>query len=155
MPARTSAGLLLCRPGPQFLLAHMGGPFWAKRDEGAWTIPKGELDDGEGALAAARREFAEELGVPLPDGAEFVPLGDIRQRGGKLVSAWAVEADVDVSQVAGNTFEIEWPPRSGRRQEFPEIDRAQWFDVDEARRLIVAAQAEFLDRYLALGRSLG
>lgn len=148
-----SAGLLVWRPGPQFLIGHMGGPFWARKDAGAWTIPKGELAPDEEPLDAARREFVEELGVALPDEAHFVPLGEVRQRGGKRVTAWAVQADLDVSSVVGNTFEIEWPPRSGRMQAFPEIDRAAYVDGADARRLLVPAQVEFLDRWeqIALG----
>jgi predicted NUDIX family NTP pyrophosphohydrolase len=146
MPAR-SAGLLLFRrrEGVQVLLVHMGGPYWAGKDAGAWTIPKGEYDDGSDPLAEARREFAEELGAPPPDGP-VVDLGEVRQKAGKIVHAWAVEGDYDVSTVVSNTFEIEWPPRSGRRASFPEIDRAEWFDLHSARTRIVSAQAEFLDR---------
>lgn len=143
-----SAGLLLYRVRDgrvEVLLGHMGGPFWAKKDDGAWTIPKGEHDAAEDALAAARREFAEELGVPSPQG-DYVALGSVTQRGGKIVTAWAIAADLDVSTITSNTFEIEWPPRSGRRQTFPELDRAAWFDVPTARRKIVAAQAAFLDQ---------
>ena len=125
------------------LLGHMGGPFWAKKDDGAWSIPKGEHDADEDAEAAARREFAEELGLPVP-ATELVPLGELRGR--KLLTVWAAEGDLDVTAVRSNTFELEWPPRSGRRQEFPEIDRAAWFDVDTARGRIVAAQRPFLDR---------
>jgi predicted NUDIX family NTP pyrophosphohydrolase len=147
----SSAGLLLYRRTPtlEVLLAHMGGPYFARRDDGAWTIPKGEHDGGEEALAAARREFAEELGAPPPDGVDYRPLGTIRQRNGKQVTAWAVEADFDVSTVVSNTFEIEWPPRSGRRQAFPEIDRAEWFDLETAARKMVAGQAVLLDRLAA------
>jgi predicted NUDIX family NTP pyrophosphohydrolase len=123
----------------------MGGPFWAKKDDGAWTIPKGEYAESEEPLAAARREFAEELGVPAPDG-DYVPLGSVSQRGGKVVTAWAVAADIDVTAITSNTFEIEWPPRSGRRQQFPELDRAAWFDLDTARRKLVPAQAGLLDQ---------
>jgi predicted NUDIX family NTP pyrophosphohydrolase len=143
-----SAGLLLYRrPGPELLLVHMGGPYWARKDAGAWTIPKGEYAD-EDPVAAARREFAEELGSPPPDGP-LLELGSVRQRGGKTVQAWAVEGDFDVATLVSNTFEIEWPPRSGRRASFPEVDRAEWFDPDTARRKIVAAQAEFVDRLAA------
>ena len=147
MPATRSAGLLLYRraAGPEVLLVHRGGPFWARRDEGAWTIPKGEYGAEEQPLAAARREFGEETGWPVPDGPAR-ELGEIRQKGGKLVLAWAVEGDADVATLRSNTFELEWPPRSGRLTSFPEVDRAAWFDLDTARRKIVAAQAAFLDR---------
>jgi predicted NUDIX family NTP pyrophosphohydrolase len=129
------------------LLVHPGGPFWARRDEGAWSIPKGEHGDGEDPLACARREFEEETGTAPPPSA-LVELGEVRQRSGKRVAAWAAEGDLDASAVRSNTFEIEWPPRSGRRQEFPEIDRAEWFGADEARRRLVPAQAAFVDRLL-------
>jgi predicted NUDIX family NTP pyrophosphohydrolase len=148
MPTR-SAGILLHRRGAggrEVLLVHPGGPFWAKRDDGAWSIPKGEYADGEDAQAAARREFAEELGSPLPDGAPLVELGEVRQRNGKLVAAWAAEGDLDATAARSNTFEMEWPPRSGRRQEFPEIDRAEWFPLARAREKLIPAQVAFLDR---------
>lgn len=145
--AARSAGLLLYRRAPDLkvLLGHMGGPFWARRETGAWTIPKGEHADDEHPLAAARREFAEETGAPPPDGP-FVELGSVRQKNGKIVSGWAVEGDFDVSALRSNSFTLEWPPRSGRLARFPELDRAAWFDLAAARGLIVAAQAEFLDR---------
>jgi predicted NUDIX family NTP pyrophosphohydrolase len=149
-PAR-SAGLLLYRrtsTGVEVLLGHMGGPYFAKRDDGAWSIPKGEYED-EDPLTAARREFAEELGSAPPSGGER-DLGTIRQRNGKLVTAWAVEGDFDVRTAVSNTFEIEWPPRSGRRQSFPEIDRAEWFDIDTARRKVVMGQDALLDRLAEL-----
>ena len=130
------------------LLAHPGGPFWQRKDLGAWTIPKGERLPGEEAEAAARRELAEELGANLT--GPLMPLGRIRQKGGKQVDAFALEGDFDVDRLAGNTFEIEWPPRSGRRQTFPEIDRAAWFTLDQAREKINAAQRELLDRLEAL-----
>ncbi|MBU8548382.1 NUDIX domain-containing protein [Streptomyces sp. Babs14] len=145
---RRSAGLLLHRPGAEgaeVLLGHMGGPFYARRDAGAWTIPKGEYDPAEPAWEAARREFEEELGLPPPEG-EAVPLGEVRQAGGKVVTAWAVAADLDPATVAPGTFRMEWPPRSGRIVEFPELDRVAWFPVDRAREVIVKAQAAFLDR---------
>ncbi|MYR41641.1 NUDIX domain-containing protein [Streptomyces sp. SID5910] len=145
---RRSAGLLLHRPGDggtEVLLGHMGGPFYARRDAGAWTIPKGEYDPAEPAWEAARREFEEELGLPPPNG-EAVPLGEVRQSGGKVVTAWAVEADLDPATIAPGTFRMEWPPRSGRIEEFPELDRVAWFPVDRAREVIVKAQAAFLDR---------
>ncbi|MFC9843149.1 NUDIX domain-containing protein [Streptomyces sp. NPDC060223] len=145
---RRSAGLLLFRHtdhGLEVLLGHMGGPFFARRNAGAWTVPKGEYEPDETAWEAARREFQEELGLPPPDG-EAVPLGEVRQTGGKVVTAWAVEADLDPATMVPGTFEMEWPPKSGRRQEFPELDRVEWLDLDRARALIVKAQAEFLDR---------
>ena len=143
-----SAGLLLYRRRQgriEVLLGHMGGPFWARKDERAWSIPKGEHPDAEDALAAARREFAEETGTPPPDGPTL-DLGEVRQSGGKRVTAWAVEGDLDVASVKSNTFLLEWPPRSGRGQEFPEIDRAGWFDLDTARRKIVKGQVALVDR---------
>ncbi|MEV6024953.1 NUDIX domain-containing protein [Streptomyces sp. NPDC052036] len=146
-PAR-SAGLLLFRRtdhGLEVLLGHMGGPFFARREEGAWTVPKGEYESGEPSWEAARREFREELGLPPPDG-EAVPLGEVRQRGGKVVTAWALEADLDPAAIVPGTFTMEWPPRSGRLQEFPELDRVEWFGLDRARAVIVTAQAAFLDR---------
>jgi predicted NUDIX family NTP pyrophosphohydrolase len=149
VPVR-SAGILLYRrgsEGPEVLLVHPGGPFWTRRDEGAWSIPKGEYADGEDAMAAARREFEEETGTAPPPGA-LVELGEIRQRSGKRVTAWAAEGDLDPAAVVSNTFSLEWPPRSGRMQEFPEVDRAGWFGADEARRRLVPAQAAFIDRLL-------
>ncbi|MGW5330365.1 NUDIX domain-containing protein [Streptomyces sp. NPDC004014] len=145
---RRSAGLLLFRraeDGLQVLLGHMGGPFFAKRDAGAWTVPKGEYDAGEPAWEAARREFREELGLAPPEG-EAVPLGEVAQRGGKVVTAWAVEADLDPGAIRPGTFTMEWPPRSGRTQEFPELDRVAWFALDRAREVIISAQTAFLDR---------
>ncbi|WP_320776029.1 NUDIX domain-containing protein [Streptomyces sp. CRN 30] len=147
-PARRSAGLLLYRRGahgPEVLLGHMGGPFFARRDAGAWTVPKGEYGSDESPWAAARREFQEELGLP-PPGGEAVPLGEVRQAGGKTVTAWAVEGDLDPAAVVPGTFSLEWPPRSGRVQEFPELDRVAWFPLDRARQVIVRAQTAFLDR---------
>ncbi|MFJ5265317.1 NUDIX domain-containing protein [Streptomyces sp. NPDC088387] len=148
MTTKRSAGLLLFRhtdQGPEVLLGHMGGPFFAKKDAGAWTVPKGEYEPDETAWDAARREFREELGLAPPDG-EAVPLGEVRQSGGKTVTVWAVEADLDPATVVPGTFTMEWPPRSGRTQEFPELDRAAWFALDRAREVIVKAQAAFLDR---------
>ena len=136
--------MLLRRSSGEVLLVHPGGPFWARRDEGAWSIPKGEFDDGEDAEAAARREFLEELGVPAP--AALTDLGTVLQKNRKEVRGFLGEGDLDVSAVVSNTFTMEWPPRSGRRQEFPEVDRAEWFSVEEARVKLNAAQAEFLDR---------
>ncbi|MER6124570.1 NUDIX domain-containing protein [Streptomyces sp. NPDC001795] len=145
---RRSAGLLLFRHtehGVEVLLGHMGGPFFARRDAGAWTVPKGEYEPDEPAWDAARREFQEELGLPPPDG-EAVPLGEVRQAGGKIVTAWAVEADLDPATIEPGTFTMEWPPKSGRVQEFPELDRVEWFGLDRARNVIVKGQAEFLGR---------
>ncbi len=142
-----SAGLLLFRRVNgrlEIFLAHPGGPFWARRDEGAWTIPKGGVESGENPLAAARREFQEETGV-TPAG-EFIPLGSIRQRAGKIVHAWAWEGDADASTVTSNTTQTEWPRGSGRRITYPEIDRCAWFSPDEARRRLNAAQSEFVGR---------
>ncbi|GGV23187.1 NUDIX domain-containing protein [Streptomyces griseoflavus] len=148
MTGARSAGLLLFRrtgQGVEVLLGHMGGPFFARRESGAWTVPKGEYDPGEPAWEAARREFGEELGLPPPDG-EALPLGEVRQSGGKTVTVWAVEADLDPATAVPGTFEMEWPPRSGRLREFPELDRVAWFTLDRAREVIVSAQSAFLDR---------
>lgn len=147
----TSAGLLVHRRGGrgiEVLLVHPGGPYWARRDAGAWSIPKGEVDDGEDPLGAAQREFREELGLAPPSGP-FVELGTVRQKAGKTVHAWAVEGDLDVAAIAGATIEIEWPPRSGQRRSFPEIDRAAWCTPDEARRLLIEAQVAFIERLAA------
>jgi predicted NUDIX family NTP pyrophosphohydrolase len=143
-----SAGLLLFRragDGLEVLLGHLGGPYFARRDAGAWTVPKGEYDADEPAWDAARREFREELGLEPPDG-EAVPLGEVRQANGKIVTAWAVEADLDPAAVVPGTFRMEWPPRSGRVQEFPELDRVAWFGLERAREVIVKGQSAFLDR---------
>jgi predicted NUDIX family NTP pyrophosphohydrolase len=143
-----SAGLVLYRQRNgklEVLLVHPGGPFWQKRDDGVWSIPKGEFDDNEVGIDVARREFREELGTAAPDG-EAIPLGDVRQSGGKTVHAWALPGDLDVTRTTSNTFEIEWPPRSGKMQTFPEIDRAAWFDLDTARQKILPAQRAFIDR---------
>jgi predicted NUDIX family NTP pyrophosphohydrolase len=155
--SRRSAGILLYRRRPtggvEVLLAHPGGPIWAKRDEGAWTVPKGEFHDGEEAWAVARREFEEETGHRAPDGESF-ELGEIRQKGGKLVEAWALEGDLDAATAHSNTFPLEWPPRSGRWITVPEIDRVEWFTPDEARMRIKDTQVPFIDRLLeALARS--
>ena len=153
--SRTSAGLLLYRRRDgllEVLLVHPGGPVWARRDDGAWSIPKGEYGADEEPLAAARREFAEELGSPAPEAGEVADLGEVRQKSGKRVRAWALTGDLDVTRVASNTFEMEWPPRSGRMQTFPEVDRAQWFALPDAREKVNGAQAELLDR---LARALG
>lgn len=133
----------------EVLLVHPGGPFWARRDTGWWSIPKGEIEAGEHELAAAEREVAEELGVALAPGPRL-SLGEVVQAGGKHVVAWAAEADVDVAAVVSGTFEMEWPPRSGRRQLFPEVDRAEWFDLRAARTKLLAGQLPFLERLAAL-----
>jgi len=149
--ARASAGLLLYRQRDgiiEVLLVHPGGPFFRRRDEGAWSIPKGEPAVGEVGIDAALREFEEELGGARPR-PPYAPLGSIRQPGGKTVHAWAAEGDFDASRLVSNTFDLEWPPRSGNLQRFPEVDRADWFDMDEARRRLHPAQAQFLDRLLA------
>ncbi|SEF08458.1 NUDIX domain-containing protein [Jiangella alba] len=151
MAGKQSAGILLHRDGAggvEVLLGHMGGPFWAKKDAGAWSLPKGEYEPDETPEAAARREFTEELGLPVPDG-ELVELGTVKQSGGKTVTAWALRGDLDPAAVVPGTFELEWPPRSGRTQEFPEVDRVEWFPLDVAREKIVKAQAAFLDRLAA------
>jgi predicted NUDIX family NTP pyrophosphohydrolase len=144
----TSAGLVVFREREgvlRVLLAHMGGPFWARKDAGAWSIPKGELEDGEDPLAGARREYVEELGQPPPDGP-VIELGEVRQRGGKRVVAFAVEGDFDPAQLRPGTFELEWPPRSGRRQAFPEVDRVAWFDLATATGKLVRGQVALLER---------
>ncbi|RSD13757.1 NUDIX domain-containing protein [Amycolatopsis eburnea] len=151
MAGKRSAGLLVHRGRGEtleVLLAHMGGPFWAKKDAAAWSLPKGELDPDEEPEAAARREFTEELGLPAPSG-EYVPLGEVKQSGGKVVTAWAVAGDVDPAAVVPGTFTMEWPPRSGRQQEFPEVDRVAWFSLAVAREKLVKGQLPFLDRLLA------
>jgi predicted NUDIX family NTP pyrophosphohydrolase len=150
MPVR-SAGILLHRAGPggvEVLLGHMGGPYWARKDAGAWSIPKGEHGPDEEALQVAHREFAEEMGSPVP-AADLVPLGELRQSSGKVLTVWAGEGDLDAASIRSNTFELEWPPRSGRRQAFPEIDRAAWLALDEARTRLVRGQVPFLDRLVA------
>jgi predicted NUDIX family NTP pyrophosphohydrolase len=155
---RTSAGILLWRRRAgalEVLLAHQGGPLWAKKDHGHWTVPKGEVEAGEAAdlPAVARREFAEETGHDAPDGlvdgGPPIELGTIVQKGGKVVHAWAIEGDLDPAAAISNRFEMEWPPRSGRRQLFPEIDRVGWFGPDEARRRLKPTQVPFVDRLLA------
>lgn len=148
--AKRSAGLLLYRRGEggqvEVMLGHMGGPYWKGKDERAWSIPKGGVMPGEDPLAAARREFEEEIGRPVPEGP-LVDLGTIRQSA-KTVRGWALEADIDVRRIESLKVEMEWPPRTGRMRKFPEIDRAGWFDVETARRKIVAGQAGLLDALL-------
>jgi predicted NUDIX family NTP pyrophosphohydrolase len=154
MPRKHSAGLVVYRRrngALEVFLVHPGGPFWAKKDLGAWSIPKGEFDPAvEDPLSVAKREFEEETGYTAS--GEFVPLGEIRQPSGKVIHAWAVEGEFDASGVCSNTFSMEWPPRSGKFQEFPEVDRAEWFPIDEAKRRILRGQTGFLDQ---LGIRLG
>ena len=151
MAARESAGILLHRAGgSEVLLVHPGGPFWTRKDAGAWSIPKGEVEQGEQPRAAALREFAEETGTTLPDGA-LEPLGSVTLKSGKLVHAFAVAGDLDPEAIVSSTFELEWPPQSGRVQVFPEVDRAGWFGLDEARERLNPAQAAFIDRLAAAG----
>jgi len=149
--AAKSAGLLLYRTTDhgevEVLIAHPGGPFWAGKDEGAWTVPKGEYGPGADPLAAAYREFREETGFDAPSGAAL-SLGEVRQPGGKRVTVWALEGDLDVTQASSNTFEIEWPPRSGTVREFPEVDRLEWAGVGRARAKLLSGQVPFLDRLL-------
>ena len=148
---RTSAGLLMYRRKDgalEVLLVHPGGPFWAKKDLGAWTIPKGELEEGEDALTTAQREFQEETGI-APSGP-FHSLGSIKQKGGKVVHAWAFEGDCAAETIQSNTVKMEWPPRSGQWREFPEVDRAEWFRVDEAQRRINSAQVPLLDHLVQM-----
>jgi predicted NUDIX family NTP pyrophosphohydrolase len=147
--ARTSAGVLLYRRrenGVEVLIGHMGGPFWAKKDAGGWSIPKGEYGEGEEPFAVALREFEEELGSPCP-ASDFTPLGEVRTSG-KVLTVWAAEGDLDAAACVSNTFDLEWPPRSGRIQQFPEIDRAAWVPVEVAREKLVKGQLPFLDRLL-------
>jgi predicted NUDIX family NTP pyrophosphohydrolase len=152
--ARAAAGLLLFRRknlGVEVLLVHPGGPLWTRKDEGAWSIPKGEIESDEDPLAAARREFEEELGSPVA--GEFIALSPIRQASGKLVHAWAVEADFDPATMQSGTFSMEWPPRSGRQQHFPEVDRAEWFTIEEAKHKINKGQIPLLDHLSELHNS--
>jgi predicted NUDIX family NTP pyrophosphohydrolase len=147
----SSAGILMYRRAGtrlEVLLVHQGGPYWRKKDEGAWSIPKGEMDEGEDAEVAARREFKEETGVAVSGPLE--PIGEIRQRGGKRVVAFTIEGDIDVHAILSNTFEIEWPPKGGKMQSFPEIDRAEWFDLPVAHAKILDGQRPLLDRLAEL-----
>lgn len=153
MPQR-SAGLLIFRQTAgvlEFLLVHPGGPFWARKDEGAWSIPKGLIDDGEDDLVAARREAEEELGVAIH--GDFQPVGSYKQPGGKIVIAWSVEADIDVNAVRSNMFTMEWPPRSGAMKEFPEVDKAGWFSLPDAGLKILKGQRPILDDFLERRRA--
>ncbi|MET9701255.1 NUDIX domain-containing protein [Streptomyces sp. NPDC006529] len=162
MTQKRSAGLLLFRRDPrqeepgapggagvEVLLGHMGGPFWERRDAGSWSIPKGEYLADESPRDAARREFTEEIGLPPPEGA-YLPLGEVRQTGGKLVTVWAVEADLDPALMRPGTFTMEWPPGTGRTEEFPELDRVAWFAPETARKSLVMSQVPFVDRLLVL-----
>lgn len=145
--AKTSAGVLLYRragKSPEVFLVHLGGPFWAKKDEGAWSIPKGEVAGGEDLIETAKREFLEETGSPLK--GELEALEPIKQAGGKIVYAWAIEGEIDASAIRSNTFSMEWPPHSGKNQEFPEVDRAAWFDLETARRKILKSQTPLLEQ---------
>ena len=149
MPKK-SAGILLYRIRnklPEVFLVHPGGPFWANKDGGAWTIPKGEFDEDEDPLDAAKREFKEETGTKIS--GEFIELNPIRQKSGKIVLAWAVEGDIEPTKIISNEFEMEWPPKSGKMISFPEVDRAGWFEIEEALRLIIPAQASLLENLLA------
>lgn len=146
--AKKSAGILVYRRngnGVEVLIVHPGGPFWAKKDIGAWSLPKGELDEHEDRFAAAKREFAEELGLAAPEG-EYTDIGFVKNKSGKIIYAWAVEGDLDVAAVRSNVFEMEWPPKSGRHQEFPEVDKAGWFTPEKAKQKLNPAQAELIDR---------
>jgi len=151
--ARLSAGILLYRrrAGLEVLLVHPGGPFWAKKDDGAWSIPKGEYTAEEDPLSAAKREFEEETGASIGavSRGEFLALTPIKQAGGKAVSAWSVEGDFDPALLRSNVFEMEWPPKSGKKKEFPEVDRAAWFAPEEARRKLLPSQVVLLDEFLA------
>ncbi len=150
MPKR-SAGLLMYRRkygGLEVFLVHPGGPFWAKKDLGAWTIPKGEIGPDEESLAAARREFEEETGFPVPDDAKFFPLKPLKQPSGKVIEAWAFEGDCDPERLRSNLFQMEWPPRSGRKIEVPEADRGAWFSVDDALEKIIKGQRGFIEELL-------
>lgn len=147
---KESAGILPYRKSRgqiEVFLVHPGGPFWARKDRGAWSIPKGEFEGGEDPLEAAKREFAEETGMEVV--GPVMPLGSVRQKGGKVVHAWAVEADLDPSRLQSNTFTMEWPPHSGRMREFPEVDRAGWFDIPEAQDKVHAGQVELIRRLVA------
>jgi predicted NUDIX family NTP pyrophosphohydrolase len=149
VPAVRSAGILLYRrhgSSLEVLLVHPGGPFWANKDDGAWSIPKGELDPGEEPLAAARREFAEELGLPAPADSHPLDLGEVKLKSGKLIRAFALEGELDPETIVPGTFELQWPPRSGRTIEVPEVDRAQWFDPAAAAAKLNPAQAAFVTR---------
>lgn len=156
--ATRSAGILVFRllgNEPEVLLVHPGGPFWAKKDLGAWSVPKGEIEEGEDPRQCALRELAEELGpaAPTPAERDLIDLGSVRQKSGKVVECWAAEGDFDPARLQSNTFTVEWPPRSGREQEFPEVDRAGWFGPETACSKLIAAQAAFVDRLVERLRS--
>ena len=153
MPAKKSAGLLLFREidGLEVLLVHMGGPYWKKKDLGSWSIPKGEFSDDEDPLSAAKREFEEETGTAV-DG-DFIPLEPLKQSGGKVIYAWALRSDFDCSTLKSNSFSMEWPPKSGKQQEFPEIDQAAWFTVAIAKQKILLGQAPFIEQLETIMRS--
>ena len=143
---KKSAGILMYRfkkDRLQFFLVHPGGPFWKNKDEGAWTIPKGEFSTDEDPLYAAKREFQEETGFPAPE--KFIELTSIKQKSGKIVHCWTAEGDVDHEKIHSNTFELEWPPRSGKKQKFPEVDKADWFTIEEVKKKIISEQSKFID----------
>jgi len=150
---KVSAGLMIYRKKNlelEVLIVHPGGPFWAKKDKGAWSIPKGEVEDGEAdLLAVAKREFAEETGQPVPEG-EYLELGSVKNKSGKVIHAWAVEGDLDAAQIKSNVFAMEWPPKSGQQQEFPEVDRAGWFVPDKAQEKLNPAQVSLIDHLIEL-----
>src|SRR6185503_14204738 len=150
MAKKTSAGLLLYRRCPELevFLVHPGGPFWARKDAGAWSIPKGEIEDGEDMLQAAKREFTEETGFTIS--GEFRSLDPLKQPSGKIIYAWAIEADCDPGQIRSNSFSLEWPPKSGKIQQYPEVDRAAWFNIAEARNKILAGQVGFIEQLIAV-----
>ena len=150
MAKKTSAGLLLYRRCPELevFLVHPGGPFWTRKDAGAWSIPKGEIEDGEDPLQAAKREFTEETGFTVS--GEFRSLDSLKQPSGKIIYAWAIEADCDPGQIRSNLFSLEWPPKSGKFQQYPEVDRAAWFNIAQARNKILAGQMGFIEQLIAL-----
>ena len=150
MAKKTSAGLLLYRRCPELevFLVHPGGPFWTRKDAGAWSIPKGEIEDGEDKLQAAKREFTEETGFTIS--GEFRSLDPLKQPSGKIIYAWAIEADCDPGQIRSNSFSLEWPPKSGKIQQYPEVDRAAWFNIAEARNKILAGQVGFIEQLIAV-----
>ena len=150
MAKKTSAGLLLYRRCPELevFLVHPGGPFWTRKDAGAWSIPKGEIEDGEDPLQAAKREFTEETGFTIS--GEFGSLDSLKQPSGKIIYAWAIEADCDPGQIRSNLFSLEWPPKSGKMQQYPEVDRAAWFNISEARNKILAGQVRFIEQLIAV-----
>ena len=150
MAKKTSAGLLLYRRCTELevFLVHPGGPFWTKKDTGAWSVPKGEVEDGEDPLQAAKREFTEETGFTIS--GEFRSLDSLKQPSGKIIYAWAIEADCDPGQIRSNLFSLEWPPKSGKIQQYPEVDRAAWFNISEARNKILAGQVRFIEQLIAV-----